>query len=334
LTVGVEPVLMYDDVLVATDGTDGSARAVDHALAVADRFDATVHALYAVDTQVVAADPEGFGEAGTVRAALRREGERATADLVERAEATGVAARAVVREAATPRRAIVGYAREEGVDLVAMGTHGRSGIRRILLGSTAESVVRTSPSPVMTVRSGGESCDPGEYADLLVPTDGGPESAAAAGHALGLAEAYDARVHALSVVDTGLSRSPPLLSSLETLGKEAVQNVSVRGARRGVEVVTAVEEGSPHEEVLEYADREGVDLIAMGTHGRTGLDRFVTRSVADRVVRAADPPVVTVRSEDGGDGNGGSGGDPEREEVAGGDGASAVDEGGGGDGER
>ena len=137
---------MFETIVVATDGSESVQRAVDVALDLAARFDAAVHCLYVVDEADVASSPDR----------LREEMESA---LVERGQEAVAAVRAATdREVTTtiregrPASTIDTYAREVDADLVAMGTRGRHGENRFLIGSVAERVVRTCPVPVLTVR--------------------------------------------------------------------------------------------------------------------------------------------------------------------------------------
>ncbi|WP_049923716.1 universal stress protein [Halopiger djelfimassiliensis] len=135
------------------------------------------------------------------------------------------------------------------------------------------------------------------YQDVLIPTDGSDGTRRSISHGLTIAERFDATVHALSIVPEG-----PLgtLESEEArpAASRAVEHVETIATREGVDTVTAVEDGVPHEEILGYADEHGIDMIVMGTQGRTGLDRVLVGSVTERVVRMADVPVVTVRLTD------------------------------------
>lgn len=135
------------------------------------------------------------------------------------------------------------------------------------------------------------------YSDILIPTDGSPGAQAAIEHGLEIAHQSEATVHALYVVDTRVSRSGPLLESLQREGREAVRELEVAGTQAGLSVITEIVEGAPPEEILEYSATQGIDLIVMGTQGRTGVDRFVMGSVAERVVRHSPVPVLTVRRE-------------------------------------
>lgn len=140
------------------------------------------------------------------------------------------------------------------------------------------------------------------YERILVPTDGSTGTRRAIDHAVDLAAADGATIHALYVVNAASFASLPMETSwegvadmLEEEGEEAVGQVERRAAERDVPVVTAVIEGTPSREIVNYAVDEDCDLIVMGTHGRGGLDRLLLGSVAERVVRSSAIPVLTLR---------------------------------------
>ena len=136
------------------------------------------------------------------------------------------------------------------------------------------------------------------YNDILVPTDGSQGAKAALEHGIAIASKWDATLHTLHVVDTRLARTGPLLETLRDEGRGAVRDVEVTGTQSGLTVVTEIVEGNPHEEILDYVTEHGIDIVIMGTHGRTGLDRVVMGSVAERVVRRSPVPVLTVRDKE------------------------------------
>ena len=123
------------------------------------------------------------------------------------------------------------------------------------------------------------------YDTILVPTDGSEHAVRAAEHALAVARAVDAVVHVLAVVDA---------DDADGEGREAVEAITAV-ARRTDDYRTTIRAGTPHEEILDYVDEHDADLLAMGTHGRTGIERYVAGSVTERVVRLASVPVLTVR---------------------------------------
>ena len=139
---------MYDEILVPTDGSPAADAAVEHAVTLAEKFDSTIHALYVVDATAYSS-LEGGSQ--MVAEALEDEGEAAVSRIRVAAEKAGVPADETV-VSGTPFRSIIDYADEEDVDLITMGTHGRRGIDRYLLGSVTERVVRSADAPVLTVR--------------------------------------------------------------------------------------------------------------------------------------------------------------------------------------
>ncbi len=140
------------------------------------------------------------------------------------------------------------------------------------------------------------------YERILVPTDGSEGAEKAIEHALDLAEKYDAEIHAYYVVDVRAESTTDLWSNLvgefEEVGEKATESIEERAEDRGIKAVTEVEHGIPHREIVSYSGENNIDLIVMGTHGRTGLDRMLLGSVTEKVVRNADVPVLTVGREE------------------------------------
>ncbi|WP_123536930.1 universal stress protein [Halosimplex salinum] len=138
------------------------------------------------------------------------------------------------------------------------------------------------------------------YEDILVPTDGSAGASAALDEAIDLADAFDATVHSLYVVDVAAvgpdTGAVDLAESFERMGEEATEAAATRARDAGVDATRSVATGSPHRAILDYADDHDIDLVVMGTHGRTGLERYLLGSVTEKVVRAAEIPVLTVRA--------------------------------------
>ncbi|MHB9286715.1 universal stress protein [Halobacteriales archaeon Cl-PHB] len=138
------------------------------------------------------------------------------------------------------------------------------------------------------------------YDSILVPVDGSDESMAAVQEAADLATVHDAVLHVLYVVDssTAVNDAPmDVLSHLEQFGEEAIERARDVADDAGVRSVQgSVMMGLPVSDILEYVDEEEVELVVMGTHGRSGLDRLLLGSVTEKVVRASPVPVLTVRT--------------------------------------
>lgn len=292
---------MFDHVLVAVDGSDCSAAATREAVAVAEARDARLsllHVLTRAGVENRGVDPDDAPEAS-----LHRFAEAELREAEEAASAADVTVETRVR-VGDPVETILDSAGD--ADLLAAGTHGRTGVRRLLLGSVAERLVRRSPVPVLTTRERRpETTD--RYREILLPTDGSEAGLAAAERKLDFARAFDARVHALYVVDRRLlsnQRGPVRSASVERLqtrGTRVTAAIAERAADRGLEADTAVVEGIPRTEIRTYAETHRVDLVAMGTQGRTGTDRWLSGSVAESVLRTSPAPVLTVRYESGSD---------------------------------
>ncbi|MDQ2055070.1 MULTISPECIES: universal stress protein [Halobellus] len=138
------------------------------------------------------------------------------------------------------------------------------------------------------------------YETILVPTDGSDQADAALDHAVSLARENDATIHLLYVADTNRD-------SVTTVGGRVVDALEAEGERvtsetrerldSDVEIVDTVETGDPVETILDYGEMVGADVIVMGTHGRSGLDRYLLGSTTERIVRLSSIPVLTVREE-------------------------------------
>jgi len=141
---------------------------------------------------------------------------------------------------------------------------------------------------------------------VLIPTDGSDPAKSAEEMALGLAETHRATLHILFIVDQptsvsgmgeGFSGLDGLLNALEERGQETTEAVVERAKDRDIETTTAVRRGNPHDDILAYANDHEIDVIVMGTHGRTGVKRALLGSVTEDVVRHSEIPVLTVHRE-------------------------------------
>jgi len=290
---------MYDTILVPTDGSDHAAQAAEQALTLADWFDATVHAISVVDTSAAS----GLLSSGSVRrefiSQLETGAERAVETIEEMAD-DSIAVQTTVLEG-KPKKKILAYARDTDAELIVMGTHGRSGVSRFVAGSVTEHVVRSTDLPVLTVRATEQAERSDGYEEILVPTDGSDAAGVAVDHGLEIARAADARVHAVTVLDTGDMAASPTLSPptemvkhLETERQNATDEIAARAQEDGLAATTAVLEGRPGTELLEYIDDHEIDLVVMGTHGRSGLDRLLLGSTTERLLRHASAPILAI----------------------------------------
>lgn len=142
----------------------------------------------------------------------------------------------------------------------------------------------------------------GMYDRILVPTDGSKGAEVAVKHAAEIGRKFDADIHVLYVVDVRASTAGDIWANMigkfHEIGENATTEIAENLGKKGLNTVTEVTEGVPHREINNYAEEESVDLIVMGTHGRTGLDRVLVGSNTEKIVRTSEIPVMTVgRSE-------------------------------------
>ena len=298
-------------ILFPTDLSSCAEAAFTHAAFLADKYGAELHTLYVAEGQ--GPPPKDWADTLLITPA------DVAADLglplPEEPERRDPPIEIVDVERRAPRAApaILDYARDHEIDLVVMGTHGRRGVRRMLMGSTAEEVVRLSECPVFTVggQSEGEdgSCS-GVWAvrRVVAPVDFSDAAADAARHAAALAAAYGARLDLLFVVDTALvaSATVPFVGSFQVSTDEVRRNAEegLQALARKLEeefpgvgaVGVEVRVGRPATAVAAFAAERGADLLVIGTHGRSGMSRLLMGSVAEEVVRTAPCPVFTVKT--------------------------------------
>jgi nucleotide-binding universal stress UspA family protein len=286
---------MYENILLPFDGSERAAEALHHAAEIAHWADATIHILFVADTT---RDSVTVVENQVVDA-LVQEGE----DIVENAEKTlhtlGSDYKSDVVQG-NPAPTIVEYAERYDHDLIVMPTHGRKGVSRYLLGSVTEKVIRLASVPVLTARMQPDEQLAFPYENILIPTDGSAGGARAAEYGLSLAAALDATVHGLSIVDErslGLDvRSSVSGQDREQTATNAVEDVVSKAETYGVtNTVRHIEHGTPVQEILDTIDSNNIDAVVMGTTGKRGTDRILLGSVAEKTVRSAPVPVITVK---------------------------------------
>ncbi|QLK26523.1 universal stress protein [Natrinema zhouii] len=284
---------MYDRILVPVDGSDSATVALDHALEIASDHDAPVTLLYVADTNELSQTRIGTD----VVDVLEHEGDEIVSDARERAADSDAPVTTDIVQG-VPHEAIVDYAETKDVDLIAMGTHGRDGLERYVVGSVAEQVVNTAPMPVLTVRAIDDT-PIYPYESILVPTDGSEHATTALRTGAAVAKHHGATLHLLAVLEDQLLGSLGGESDRESRARDLIEDGEATANDAGVDdVVTAVESGSVPTEITSYADAEGIDLVVMGTHGRTGLDERFLGGISERVLRTAPTPVLTTNRRD------------------------------------
>jgi nucleotide-binding universal stress UspA family protein len=276
-----------------TDFSDQAATAFQLACALARDYRARLVVLHAARSPVIAP----VGGAAPPGVEVYQE------ELTEKLKGLQLAAPEVCVEPwllleDDPAAAILRVAREVGCDLIVLGTHGRTGLRRVLLGSVAEQVMRQAACPVVAVKTlQGVAMPP--IRTVLHPTDFSERSDYAFRLACSLARDYGARLLLVHVTPTVVVSGevvtlPPQPPDVWKALQEQLANL--RPPDPNVSVGRHLKEGDPATEILRLAREAKVDVIVMGTHGRTGFGRLLLGSVAEQVVRRAPCPVVTVKA--------------------------------------
>lgn len=298
--------LSINDLLVARDFSTVSDRSVRYALDLAARTEATLHVLYAdvlheADTDS-SRDRSPAEDFSTFREELKERG-AVSADAID-----AVTIEEVRRRDVSAGPAILSYASQADVDLIALGTHGRRGPSRILLGSVAEEVVRRADRPVFTVRGEEEESptrSPETIERILVPVDFSDYSRQALRTAQEWAHLYGASVDVLHVVPEalhpafyvgGVKSIYDMDPDIEDTVLERLNTFVAETEGPAVEIQPHVQVGNAAPDIVEFVDDHEIDLVTMSTHGRTGLDRFLLGSVAEKIVRHVRCPVVTMKS--------------------------------------
>ena len=288
-------------IVATTDFSDTADVALEWAMALARQHGASLCLVHALTLPAPLPDyvPSGtdFGQE-MHQIALRKLDETAA-----RVRAAGIAVDLEV-PIGVPSQSIVRIAEEEGAGLVVIGTRGLTGITHMLLGSTAERVVQRAPCPVLTVHPDDRGYGT-PVRSILVPTDFSPhaEEAARVARACLCAAGAPARLvllHAyhLPIEYTAYGPIPTSVNFMADVGADAQEQLDLAagGLRaEGLEVETVAREGYAPEVIVDEAEKRGVDVIALGTHGRTGLAHLLLGSTAERVVQHAKCPVMTVR---------------------------------------
>ncbi len=284
-------------ILVATDFSPHADRAMVHALELAKLFGAELELFTSayVPPQTLAAIALAMVP-GVVDDARREASQKLDALAgTLRARDLRVGSTFSTEE---PSGAICARASELGADLLALGTRGHTGLAHVLFGSIAERVARHAPAPVLTAHA--DSPAPSSYRCVLVPTDFSRDADAAVAWARALVARTGGKlvlVHAYDLASlasaSGALAAASVEKALAESGREKL--AELKASLAGIQVDTVLSAARPDPAILETAERANADLIAIGTRGRTGLAHVVLGSTAERVIRRAHAPVVTVK---------------------------------------
>jgi len=281
------------NILYLTDFSESSEAALPFASAIAREYEARLYAFH-----VLLPYPMAYATPESTAAMLTSQEETADAEMLRiEAQLAGLACETIVEREFEMWRPVERAIRQHAIDLIVLGTHGRTGAQRLLLGSVAEELFRRSHVPVLTigpwVRK--ETHFGARFRRVLYATDFSPESLAAAPYAISMAQENQADLILLHVM-----RNNHVPSSAEEVAANEVRlsHLLAAGTELWCHPETIVTSGNPADQILKAAKERQADLIVLGVHsaaGHLGAATHLQRATAHKVVAHALCPVLTVR---------------------------------------
>jgi nucleotide-binding universal stress UspA family protein len=285
------------NLLFLTDFSEPSEAALPFGLAIAHSYGSTVHALH-----VLLPSPYTYMTPEMASILLDDQEDRAKAEMQRvEAELTGLPRETIIERGGAIWSVLSQVLKERGIDLIVLGTHGRTGAQKLLLGSSAEEVFRRARVPVLTIGPGAKNGthNGGRFRCVLFATDFNAVSRIAAPYAISLAQENQARLVLLHVLRTPKPRKgtrPEELSVAEAMHR--LERLVPEDAELWCRPEPMVEHGEPGRQILDTAKRCGADLIVLGVRGMDTLTSVATRmerAIAYNVAAHASCPVLTVR---------------------------------------
>jgi len=285
---------MYETILVGFDESESSKAALSEAAHWIKRHGGKILLVHAVYF-----DEEEFGIAPDQLDRRLKVGEKICIQAKETL-ATGfdIEVDSLLCEG-DPPEVIQDIAKAKKADLIVLGTYGRKGLKRLLMGSVTSQVIVNSPTDVLVVKKPCTECS-GTYRSILVPFDGSVSSERALGRACHLSKIDDAEVTALYVIPryeemVEFFRTSSIQKSLGLEAQKISDKARELASGEGVSIKTRIDEGNAGDKIIETAGLNGSDLVVMGTSGWRGVNRAIMGSSTERVIIHATCPVLVVK---------------------------------------
>ena len=300
---------MFKRILVPLDGSELAENALTPAMAIAERYGSEVILLRAVQiTPMVMSDPIGGGYVWPEETldTLAKNAALYLVDIASREMKETFSLKTEVAQT-DPASAIIDVATEQAVDLIVMTTHGYSGVTRWVLGSVTERVLRYAPCPVYAVRSAEIP------SHILIPLDGSKLAETMLEPAITLAKGFNAKITFTRVDDPNDRPDGELYDAISEYDPSLAESYKDAFYHRSLDYLERIKaqyeafdvpmgvdigQGKSAERIIAVAERNGCDLIAMSTHGRTGMRRWRYGSVTERVLRNTERAMLVARPSD------------------------------------
>ncbi len=283
--VEICPVNNTEKLLLATDGSPFSEGAIREAIRLAKKCSSKLSAISVIETNP---------EYETIAPQLLERSEKTAREHLEsvkaQAKKEGVDCSTSILEGQDSYNYISEEAAKSKISMIIMGRRGRTGLKRLMMGSTTARVIGHAPCNVLVVPRAAVV----EFKSIVIATDGSPYSTAAASEAIGIAKRNGSKLTVISVVPAELATPTDIdfaATQRELLADKEMQAaeknakaVKEAAQKEGVAVQAFVMTGKPADAVIETAKEKSADLIIVGSHGRTGIERLLMGSVAERVI--------------------------------------------------
>ncbi len=281
----------YRKILVAVDGSDSSKNAFRQACKIARQDASWITVITTIPFYQDLFQMPSIQE--KVSKTLREDGEKVISEIKKIADQEDAFIRPVIEEG-SPVNTIVDTAGENNFDLIVMGRHGKSQLERALVGSVTARVIGHSRGDVLVIPKNASI----GWNNILISTDGSKYSTAATEKAIDLAKSYGGRLQTLSVVDVTeefQTEAPGAVEELVRKAKGFVDDVRKKAETQGIKTEALVREGETFKIITDLSKEYKTDVIVMGSHGRTGMNRLLMGSVTEKVIGYAPCPVLVVK---------------------------------------
>lgn len=293
------------NIICSTDFSDYSNYAVTYGIALAKEFAAKLYVCHVIDLSSATMYGEGFSDPLEQQSRITNYSWEYLERLIGEQPFDWEPLIKIGRTANEIARIV----EEKGVDLAILATHGRSGLKRFILGSVTERLMRMLPCPLLIVRSPEHDFVSPVKQEIrlqriLVGCDFSPDSSLAFQYGLNLAQEFQSELHLAHVIQPpvykdllkpGIEPAEELQQDLRDQLYEKLINMVPEESRNWCTPITTLLAGQPYEELTKYAVVHNVDLIVLGVRGHSIVETLFVGSTTDRVIRQAPCPVLSVR---------------------------------------
>ncbi len=291
------PTTRVEKILLSSDGSEFSEGAVREAIRLAKTCSSKLSVLSVLDY-----NPEFDSVAPQIIEIKEKDARKHLDDVQAEAGKAGVDCVTIVQKGEDAYKNIVEEAVKNKSTMIVMGRRGRTGLKRLMMGSVTARVIGHAPCNVLVVPHAAQL----GFKSIVVATDGSKYSLAAASEAIGLAKRNGSELTVISVVPAEIATPTDIdftMTQRELIAEKEMHNaeknakaVKEAAQKEGVSVKAFVMSGKPPDAIIQIAGERKADLIVLGSHGRTGVERLLMGSVAERVIVLAACPVLVVKN--------------------------------------